>query len=168
MIEYALRRNRKFQDMGFSMSRHSALCRDNGARHYVVTRLGARDRDALSRQCGAALRRDRVGHACTKNQARLGAHDKGILWQQRNLCHNRLLTMVKKNTPLGIGASHCRFPLPTSPSLFFLPTLLLLSSFKLLLSSGGFSSRLSSLSTLLFSFLMRRRVEQSRTESRRK
>ena len=32
MTEYALRHDRKFQDTGFSMSRHSALCRDSGGR----------------------------------------------------------------------------------------------------------------------------------------
>ena len=47
------------------MLRHSVLCRDSGARHYVTTRLCVRDRDVLSRQCGATLGRDREGHGRT-------------------------------------------------------------------------------------------------------
>ena len=49
---------------GASMSRRSDLCRDSEARHYVAARLRARDRDVLSRQCDAVLRRDRESHAC--------------------------------------------------------------------------------------------------------
>ena len=51
------------------MSRHSVLCDDNGVRHYVVTRLCAHDRDALSQQCDATLRRDREGHDHATDQA---------------------------------------------------------------------------------------------------
>ena len=40
----------RFQDKKFSMSRHGVLCRDSEALHCVTTRLGAHDRDALSRQ----------------------------------------------------------------------------------------------------------------------
>ena len=96
---------------GVFMSRHSALCHDSGARHCVATRLCACDRDALSRQYGAVLRRDREGHARATDEARharqtrlgthardrLGrAHDRGILSRQRFLCRDRLLKMVKK------------------------------------------------------------------------
>ena len=52
------------------MSRHSVLCRDSGARHCVATRLCACDRDAMSRQCGAALHHNGEGHAPAINQAR--------------------------------------------------------------------------------------------------
>ena len=45
------------------MARHSALCLDSGARHCVATRLCARNREALSGQCGVVLHRDREGHA---------------------------------------------------------------------------------------------------------
>ena len=48
----------KFQDMGLP-------CRDSEARHYVAARLRARDKDVLSRQCDAVLRRDRESHACS-------------------------------------------------------------------------------------------------------
>ena len=41
MTEYILRRDRGFQDMRSSMSRHSVLCRDNGARRCITTRLDA-------------------------------------------------------------------------------------------------------------------------------
>ena len=51
------------------MSRHSVVCRNSGARHCVTIRLCARDIDTLSRQCGAALRRDREGHVRATNQA---------------------------------------------------------------------------------------------------
>ena len=51
------------------MSRHSVLCRDSRARHCIATKLCMRDRDALSRQCGAALRRDREDHVRTIDQA---------------------------------------------------------------------------------------------------
>ena len=50
---------------GVSMSRHSVLCRDSGARHCVATRLCARDIDSLSRQCGAVLHRNREGNGRT-------------------------------------------------------------------------------------------------------
>ena len=49
--------------MRSSMSLHSVLCRDSGVRHCVATRLCAHDKDALSRQCGAALLRNREGQA---------------------------------------------------------------------------------------------------------
>ena len=42
-------RDRDLQDKKFSISRHSVLCRDSEALRYVATRLGAHDRDALSR-----------------------------------------------------------------------------------------------------------------------
>ena len=83
------------------MSRHSALCHNSGAKHYVATRLCARDRDALSRQCGTVLRCDKEGHEPAINQAgctrmqhtrpsahdkvgapRLGSQDRGILLLQ--------------------------------------------------------------------------------------
>ena len=38
------------QDINFSMSRHSVLCRDSEALRCVATRLGVHDRDAQSRQ----------------------------------------------------------------------------------------------------------------------
>ena len=60
----------KVQGHGVSMSQHSALCRDSGARHYVATRLCVCDRDALLQQCGAVLRRDKEGHAHVIDQAR--------------------------------------------------------------------------------------------------
>ena len=40
-IEYTLRRNKKFQDMRSSMSRHSVLCRDSGEQRCVTTRRDA-------------------------------------------------------------------------------------------------------------------------------
>ena len=46
--KYILRRDREFEDMRLSMSRHSVLCRDSGARHYVATKLCVRDKEALS------------------------------------------------------------------------------------------------------------------------
>ena len=51
------------------MSRHSILCCNSGARHCVVTKLCARDRDTLSRQYGSTLRCDREGHAHAIDQA---------------------------------------------------------------------------------------------------
>ena len=45
---YTLWRDREFQDMRSSMSRHSVLCGDNEARHCVSTRLCAHNRDTLS------------------------------------------------------------------------------------------------------------------------
>ena len=115
---------------GVFMSRHSALCHDSRARHCVATKLCACDKDALSRQCGAVLRRDKEGHAratyetrrtpatdqarrARPRQTRLGAHarnrlgrahNRGILSRQRFLYRDKLLKMVKKKTP-GRGAS---------------------------------------------------------------
>ena len=101
------------------MSRHSVLCRDSGARHCVATRLCVRDRDALSRQCSAALHRNNVAlHYVTTEKAtharqtrsgglnkasapRLGAHDRGIMSRERFLYHDR---EKKKRLP-GIEAS---------------------------------------------------------------
>ena len=63
-------RDKEFHDMRSSMSRHSVLCRDSGARHCVATRLCVRDRDALSRQCSAALHRNNVAlHYVTTEKA---------------------------------------------------------------------------------------------------
>ena len=42
--------DRDLHDMKFSMSRHSVLCHDNEALGCVAIRLGAHDKDALSRQ----------------------------------------------------------------------------------------------------------------------
>ena len=56
--------------MRSSLSRHSVLCRNNGAGHCVATRLCARDKEALSQQCDTALRRGREGHARVTNQVR--------------------------------------------------------------------------------------------------
>ena len=71
------------------MSRHSVLCRNSGVRHYVTTRLCARDKDTLSRQCGATLRRDKEGSlAHTK--------DQGYAHTTELLCRDRLGTLVKK------------------------------------------------------------------------
>ena len=82
------------------MSRHSVLCRDSRARHCIATKLCVRNRDALSRQCGAALRRNREGHvrmhdrpgrARTTRLARQGwARTKEVFY-----C-DRLRTVVKK------------------------------------------------------------------------
>ena len=51
-------------------SRHRVLCFDSEARHCVATRLYVRDKDALSRHCGAVLHRDREDHVRVTNQAR--------------------------------------------------------------------------------------------------
>ena len=72
------------------MLRHSVLCRDSGARHCIATRLCSQDKDALSRQCGAALHRDNMALRCvvTKKVMRMqqtnpGAHDKAGHTRQR-------------------------------------------------------------------------------------
>ena len=41
--------DRDLQEKKFSMSRHSVLCHDSKALRCVVTRLGAYEKDALSR-----------------------------------------------------------------------------------------------------------------------
>ena len=108
---------------GVSVSQHSVLCRNSGTRNCAATRLCARDKGTLSPRCGAVLLRNREGHARATDRARrahlrqtrlgarnkactprLGAHDRGILSQQRFLGRNRLLTMIKKKKDhLGLG-----------------------------------------------------------------
>ena len=58
-----LKSRQKVPGHGVSMSRHSALCRNTGVRHCVATRLCVRVKDALSRQCGVVLHRNREGYA---------------------------------------------------------------------------------------------------------
>ena len=55
--------------MRTSRLRHSVLCYDSGARHCFATKLCTRDKDALSRQCGTVLHRDKEGHVRVTNQA---------------------------------------------------------------------------------------------------
>ena len=50
MIGYFFCLDKDLQDMKFSMSRHSVLCRDSEALRCVGTRLDTHDKDALSRQ----------------------------------------------------------------------------------------------------------------------
>ena len=57
------------------MSRHSVLCRDNGARHYVATRLCARDKDALFLYSVALLCIE-IEKTMIERQTKLGVHDR--------------------------------------------------------------------------------------------
>ena len=83
------------------MSRHSALCRDSGARHGVATKLCVRDIDTLSRQCSVVLHRDRP------SQARTRATDQVELARQRYSVATDFLQWCKKKkrTPWDWGVT---------------------------------------------------------------
>ena len=50
----------------------------------------------------------RLGAQDKARASRLGAHDRGILLRQRNLCCNRLLTVIKKKEEKEIPRARCR------------------------------------------------------------